>query len=399
MKKPVLPSADKCCGCSACYAACPQNAIIMHADEEGFLQPLVDLSKCVGCGKCTKSCPVINRDSSRKPLSVYGANAKNDDLRRGSSSGGIFTVLAMNVLSKGGIVFGAGFEKETWRVVHKRVSNLDELDDIRGSKYVQSDILDTFQEAKKALEAGTKVLYSGCPCQIAGLKKYLSKEYENLLTVDLICHGVPTPLAWQKYLETRVKENKGEIINVIARRFCRWREFPISLKFSSWDRSGNASYYSDRWHDPYMHAFVSFWNLRETCFKCRFRSFRSGADLTIGDYNNIAELYPEMDDDIGSSVIVVSSSKGRQVIEEIENLLIIHESCLEHVIKANESIVKSHKLPRARKLFLSKIRVCENFDDLVLECKAVRSGSLLMHIAWWLKRLLINHEVNTLNWR
>ena len=194
-----------CCGCQACVTVCTKHCIAMQADNEGFLYPIVDKSACTNCGLCEKVCPVINQSEPHKPLKVYAAKNKNEDIRRQSSSGGIFTLLAEKVINEGGVVFGARFN-ENWNVVHSWTDTKEGIAALRGSKYVQSTIGNTYNEAREFLKQGRKVLFSGTPCQIAGLKKFLRKEYNNLLTVDVVCHGVPSPLVWRKYLE-EVREN------------------------------------------------------------------------------------------------------------------------------------------------------------------------------------------------
>lgn len=203
----MLQLTDKqdCCGCHACASVCARQCITMQEDNEGFLYPVVDASTCTDCGLCEKVCPVINQDEPRKPLKVYAAKNRNEEIRRQSSSGGIFTPLAESVIRDGGVVFGAKFDKD-WNVVHAWTDTIEGITDFRGSKYVQSTIGDAYREAREFLKQGRKVLFSGTPCQIAGLRKFLRKEYDNLLAVDVVCHGVPSPLVWRKYLEeTRVK--------------------------------------------------------------------------------------------------------------------------------------------------------------------------------------------------
>lgn len=199
-----------CCGCSACVQVCPKQCISMSADNEGFLYPQIDTAICIDCGLCEKVCPVINQNEPREPLAVYAANNNNEDIRLKSSSGGIFTLLAEQIISEGGVVFGARFN-ENWEVVHDYTEAIEGLEPFRGSKYVQSIIGDNFIKAKQFLTDGRKVLFSGTPCQIAGLKKFLRKEYENLLTVEVVCHGVPSPMVWRDYLDyKRAKRAAGK---------------------------------------------------------------------------------------------------------------------------------------------------------------------------------------------
>ena len=194
----------KCCGCSACVQRCPKQCISLQEDEEGFLYPQVDKKICVNCGLCEKVCPVLNPVKARKPQVVFAARAIDEKVRLESSSGGVFTVLAELVIERGGVVFGAKFN-EKWEVVHAYTESKEGLSAFRGSKYVQSKIENSYKQAESFLKAGREVLFSGTPCQIAGLKLYLRKEYTNLLTVDFVCHGVPSPMVWKDYLEEKIR--------------------------------------------------------------------------------------------------------------------------------------------------------------------------------------------------
>ena len=191
---------EKCCGCEACIQRCPQQCITLHEDGEGFLYPETDEGRCIDCGLCEKVCPVIFQGTGRRPLNVYAAKNPDEEIRWESSSGGVFTLLAEKILSEGGVVFGARFDAR-WEVVHDYTENVEGLSAFRGSKYVQSRIGDSFRQTECFLKTGRKVLFSGTPCQIAGLKLFLKKEYDNLLTVDFICQGVPSPGVWRKYLK------------------------------------------------------------------------------------------------------------------------------------------------------------------------------------------------------
>ena len=188
-----------CCGCAACVQKCPKHCVSLKEDEEGFLYPVVNVDKCIDCGLCEKVCPVLNQDKKHEPIGVYAAKNKNDETRKNSSSGGVFTLLAENVIKRGGVVFGARFD-ERWEVVHDYVEDKEGISKFRGSKYVQSTIGDNYLKAEQFLKAGRKVLFSGTPCQIAGLKHFLRKDYDNLLTVDFICHGAPSPGVFRTFL-------------------------------------------------------------------------------------------------------------------------------------------------------------------------------------------------------
>lgn len=193
---------SKCTGCSACVQRCPKQCISFEEDSEGFYYPQVNLSLCINCGLCEKVCPVLQQDKPRNPVIVYAAKNSNLSTRLASSSGGIFALLAETILRQNGVVFGARFDNE-WNVIHDYTESLDGLSVFLGSKYVQSKIGNTYKYAERFLKEGRKVLFSGTPCQIVGLKKYLRKDYDTLLTVDFVCHGVPSPMIWRDYLNEK----------------------------------------------------------------------------------------------------------------------------------------------------------------------------------------------------
>lgn len=198
----ILDKKD-CCGCSSCVQRCPKQCITLKEDNEGFLYPIVNKEICISCGLCEKVCPVLSQGEPRKPLKVYAAKNQDEEIRRQSSSGGVFTLLAEQVIREGGVVFGAIFD-ENWEVKHDFAETIEGLAPFRGSKYVQSRIDDNYKKAERFLNQGRKVLFSGTPCQIAGLKRFLRNEYDNLLTVDFVCHGVPSPGVWRQYLKETV---------------------------------------------------------------------------------------------------------------------------------------------------------------------------------------------------
>ena len=194
---------NKCCGCEACSQICPKSCIIMKPDEEGFYYPIVDDSLCIDCGLCEKTCPIINMKEPQTPLNVFAGVNPNEDIRRNSSSGGVFSHIAEKVLSEGGYIVGAVFD-ENWEVHHIVSNSQDDLRRMRGSKYVQSRLEGVYKEVKKLLDDGKLVLFSGISCQVSAMLLYLRKPYENLITIELICAGVPSPGLWKQYLEEEV---------------------------------------------------------------------------------------------------------------------------------------------------------------------------------------------------
>lgn len=362
-----ITNKQDCCGCHACASVCAKRSITMQEDNEGFLYPVVDANTCTDCGLCEKVCPVINQDKPRKPLKVYAAKNRNEEIRRQSSSGGIFTPLAEAVIRDGGVVFGAKFDKD-WNVVHAWTDTIEGIADFRGSKYVQSTIGDTYREAREFLKQGRKVLFSGTPCQISGLRKFLRKGYDNLLIVDVVCHGVPSPLVWRKYLEETMERLRAErdagkntvssslmdlpVITAISFRDKThgWKKFGFRLRYAASKAAGNSVSISSNDEDStflqpflknvFMKGFLKNLYLRPSCYACAARSGKSGSDISIADFWGVQNYYPEFDDDKGIGLVLVNTDKGRRAYEQtnadsIESTYeqgLMHNPCLEHSV-------------------------------------------------------------------
>ena len=316
---------SQCCGCTACVSICPKQCITMREDEEGFLYPVVDSSHCIDCNLCKKVCPELYPKEMREPLHVYAAKHKNEQVRLASSSGGIFTLLAEKIIDEGGVVFGVRFNNN-WDVIHDYTETMEGLAVFRGSKYVQSYMGDCYLKAKSFLEQGRKVMFTGTPCQIAGLKNFLRKDYDNLLTVDVVCHGVPSPKVWQVYLDEIARKGgknsvlshpiveKTEINHIDFRsKSIGWKKFSFALTLSKATADGEkntvllSSIFTE---NPYMNAFLSNLSLRPSCYDCPAKSGKSGSDITIADFWGIEDVLPEFDDDKGISLVLSYSEKG-----------------------------------------------------------------------------------------
>ena len=331
-----------CCGCHACASICAKHCITMQSDEEGFLYPVVDKDACTDCGLCEKVCPIINQSEPRKPLKVYAAKNKNEEIRCQSSSGGIFTLLAEKVINEGGVVFGARFD-ENWNVVHSWTDTIEGIAAFRGSKYVQSTIGGTYREAKEFLKQGRKVLFSGTSCQITGLKKFLRKEYDNLLAVDVVCHGVPSPKIWREYLESLHISNIGTISH--KDKATGWRGYSFSVK----NTEGELIYTENASRNKYLRAFVSNLTLRPSCFLCPSKSGKSLSDITLADYWGVEHLLPQMDDNKGTSFICVNTLRGVDIINQLDVMFINVD--YQESIPYNSCIVKSTSEPVERQSF------------------------------------------------
>lgn len=365
-----------CCGCHACATVCAKQCITMQADEQGFLYPIVDKEACTDCGLCEKVCPVLNQSEPRKPLKVYAAKNKNEEIRRQSSSGGIFTLLAEKVIGEGGIVLGARFDEE-WNVIHSWADTIEGIAAFRGSKYVQSTIGNTYREAKDFLRQGRKVLFSGTPCQIAGLKKYLRKEYDNLLTVDVVCHGVPSPLVWRTYLDETRKQLCAErgvgknsvplsidelpVITGISFRDKTngWKKFGFRLRYAAFEAAENlvsASVIKEEKEllqpfrdNIFMKGFLANLYLRPSCYACAARSGKSGSDISIADFWGVQNYYPEFDDDKGVGLILVNSEKGQLAYDAVDVTRI--EATYEQGLRNNPCIEHSVRLTSYSTMF------------------------------------------------
>lgn len=312
-----LNQKQDCCGCGACAQVCPQDCISMTADEEGFLYPKIDESRCIQCRKCEAACPILTRQAV-PPLApeAYAAYANDDQTRLVSSSGGIFSLLALWVLRQNGVVFGAAFA-EDHSVHHIMIDSEKDLPLLQGSKYVQSRIENTYTEARKQLEQGKTVLFSGVACQIAGLRAFLKKDWDNLYTVDVLCHGVPSPKVWQQYLAGQKQIYGSEISRISFRNKAEgWKQFSMELVF----RNGE-TYRKTLHNDPYMRYFLSDICLRPSCYSCRFKELPHPSDLTLGDAWGIEGWMPEMDDDRGASLVFVNTPAGQVCWEAIQDSL------------------------------------------------------------------------------
>ena len=370
-----------CCGCGACMQICPAQCIAMQEDKEGFLYPQVDTRACNDCGQCEIICPIINQKQPKKPLVVYAAKNKNEKVRMQSSSGGIFTLLAEHVISEGGVVFGARFD-EKWEVVHDYSETIEGLTAFRGKKYVQSRIENTYKKTELFLKQGRKVLFTGTPCQIAGLNHYLAKKYDNLLTVDVACHGVPSPGVWKKYLEGMIKNpnggtgensvlsslNEKPVITGISFRDKSngWRKFSFVVKTLSSKSSQNAVFLSETLDkNIFMRGFLKNLYLRPVCYACACKSNKSGADITIADYWGISRYYPEFNDNKGVSLVLCNSPKGVAIFQLLD--VDGFETSYEQGLKGNSTLERSVTAHRKREVFYARFAQ-DDLEPLILNC-------------------------------
>ena len=329
---PKLAELDRCTGCTACAAVCPKNCIAMKSDADGFCHPAIDESSCIGCGLCEKVCPVLNPVALTHTPTAWAAWTGDDDSRMASTSGGVFPELARDVLAKGGAVFGAAYD-EHFRVVHICAENAAGLDRLRGAKYAQSDLTGIFAEVKNRLEGGQQVLFSGTPCQVLGLKTYLRKDYANLLTADLVCHSVPSPLAWEKYLQYISGGKELSSVNLRCKD-TGWSRYRYSNRFDFSDGSHRMDGSGD---SLYMKLFVGGYITRPSCESCPAKGYSRVSDLTLGDFWGIWNSHPDLDDDRGVSLVLAQTENGLAALARLEKQAVT----LEEATRENSAVIRA----------------------------------------------------------
>ncbi|MEE1282586.1 MAG: Coenzyme F420 hydrogenase/dehydrogenase, beta subunit C-terminal domain [Acutalibacteraceae bacterium] len=361
-----------CTGCYACAAICKNGAIVMKKDEEGFRYPVINESKCIKCKLCERVCPVKNQSNTNNILESYAAFNKNDEIRKLSSSGGLFTRFAKQILDEGGVVFGAAFD-ENYNVHHIYVKTEAELEKLRSSKYLQSQIKDSFVKAKFFLDKGRKVLFSGTPCQVAGLKSFLRREYKNLYTQDIICHGVPSPQVWQKYLTTVNTENKK--IEKVCFRSKRngWKNYGLEIVYED-----STDYFCDFRENTYSKAFLNNLCLRPSCYECAFKKQKPFSDVTLADYWGVDIENPKIDDNKGISVVIINSEKGKELLFNEKDKLFVDKLDISVVLQHNSSLVESSPMNKKRDYFMRNLGK-KDFDKLVDKCTKPKRQTKLVH--------------------
>lgn len=351
-----------CCGCYACVQKCPKYCIRMIADKEGFLYPQVDKAVCIDCGICESVCSQIHISSTKMPLSCFAIKHPSRDIQLASSSGGAFSMLAEYVLRQNGVVFGAAFDKE-WNVEHKYIEHIEDLESLRMSKYVQSEIGRSYQYVQSFLKDRRLVLFVGTPCQVHGLRLFLKRDYENLLTVDFVCHGVPSKVVWQKYLKSISVRNTFISSIQFRNKQYGWENFCFVLqkkyvevidgKAKKPCRDTNKNLCETLHENPFLRGFIHDLYLRPSCYACRNKGFSSGSDITVADFWGIKKTYPQLYDNAGVSCVTVNSFNGRKFLEmaKIQGINVNFEQ----VLKYNPSFIHAVKKPPFRNYFFKLI--------------------------------------------
>ena len=341
-----------CCGCWACKNICPKSCIVMIEDNEGFRYPKVDINNCIGCDLCEKVCPILNVKHELKNDSQKGflLQIKDERIRNESTSGGAFTAIASWVLTNDGVVFGASMNLGEKRVEHTWVETIGELSKFRNSKYVQSDIHDSYLSCKRFLSEGRWVCFSGTPCQIEGLKHFLRKEYEKLVTIDVVCYGIPSPGLFKDYLSWKQNKIGGQFKKILFRekRLCY-----NYTSFSIYNDDEKRNYHKGVESEQFMRSFFSNMNVRPSCYNCRFKKRYRVSDFTIWDCYDV-KMFSNKYDDKGTNRVLVHSLLGERIMSEITPLIKLEQyENVDFFIADEIAMVKSVPLNIKREQFFS----------------------------------------------
>lgn len=361
----MLCSQVHCTGCRACENKCPTQALTMTEDGEGFLRPFLEDSLCVHCGRCDAVCPVLHtpvQTPRRYEPGTYACWSLDESIRERSSSGGVFSVLAREILNNGGVVFGAAFDKD-FKVRHTSIEDYGRIDILRRSKYVQSDPGKSYQQVESVLKEGRPVLFVGTPCQAAGLTFYLGKSYENLLILSFICYGVPSPKVFEAYIRYRENQQKSKVSHISFRdkQGSGWSDCSMRIEFQNGTQLSHPLKI-----DPYYVGYGRNLFTRPSCFDCRFRYPNTFSDITMGDFWGADKLEGlEIMDDKGVSLILTHTPRGEEALKKITPLMFIQKRNYQEALAYNPRLQSSGTCPPKRQAFFEEFMEGVAFEQLI----------------------------------
>lgn len=347
----ITPNQKKCCGCEGCRSICPTTAISMTTNSDGFILPEVNSSICIECGICEKVCPMYHSDDILPDNNgnAYASINNNVHELKESSSGGIFSIIADYILEKGGIVCGAAFD-EQFKLRHILIEEKSDLINLRGSKYLQSTIGNIYTDIRQLLNSGKLVYFVGTGCQVAGLRLFLRKEYTNLFTSDILCHGVPPQSVFNEVIKEVETKNNGKIEKYLFRDKSVWG---WSCSSSSSIRIGSKLKYlgNEPIQQAYFNAFIKAVNYRESCYVCPYAQSHRPGDITLGDFWGIEKCIsiPNIRD--GVSAILVNSHKGQILLERIKNKMDLYPASIKDISQINRTLIRPTSRPEIRNKF------------------------------------------------
>lgn len=344
-KKDISYVGHQCTGCEACFNICPKQCIHKKIGELGHLYPEIDQTECIQCGLCFQICPVVQTPNFHYPLKAYAAWSKDNNDYKTSTSGGAASVFSQAILQKGGIVYGC--TADGINVHHIRITDQKDLPRIKGSKYVQSQIEDCYKLVQKDLKNDKKVLFIGTPCQCSGLKFFLKKEYEQLITIDLICHGVPSRSLLEQHAEKKLHCPKNQIKNI---RFREGTEYILTLSTNKTTYTSNL--WEQRYEDAYYNAFMDGYSYRESCYHCKFARIERCTDITIGDFWGLGEKVPfTTPHPFGVSVLLPCTPKGLHFINSLTHSLFLFNREIKEAEEGNDQLRSSKRKTMRIRIF------------------------------------------------
>lgn len=362
----------KCCGCTACQHICPKSCISMEEKDDGFLYPIVDKKKCINCNLCERVCQYVNIIKHNDlPRRAFVAQNKNEIIRKESTSGGIFSSIAEEIIKNNGIVYGASFDNDYF-VIHSSANTISQLKKFRGSKYVQSHLGNVFKEIKEYLDNNILICFSGTPCQVEGLKQFLIKDYKNLITVDLVCHGVPSPKLYKSYLNYQKKKHNDNNITFIHFRdkFLGYLSSTMTIKFENGKiyRNGVST-------DPLLYSFFHGLSTRNSCFNCQQKLLERNADITLFDAWSVKEFDKVMDDDKGTTAIITHSKTGNDIIDKIKYGVDLKEVDINRLVELDGDMIL--KTPKKHELHdkMLKETTLDNFNYILKKYIKISSSA------------------------
>jgi coenzyme F420-reducing hydrogenase beta subunit len=379
-----IENKEDCCGCYACLNVCSKDCITMERDNEGFFYPKVDESLCIDCHLCENVCPKQEETSTKTSLHSFAARYNEDNARKTSSSGAMFPLLANKILENKGVIFASMFDRN-WNVVVSYFENKEEITPFLKSKYVQSHIGYSFREVKSFLKEGRQVMFVGTPCQVEGLNNYLKDNKENLITVELICHGVPSEKVWQMYLEEVLKKNnikRQEVKNIEFRSKRKgWLWYSLEMK-----NKKKTFFTQTKYDNIFLRGFLQNYFLRPSCYNCPSKALTSGSDFTIGDFWSMDKVLKGYDDDKGTSILLVNSKKAEEFIKDLN--FEKKELPYQDVVMCNKTIITSSTRNENREVFFRDIDKGNIIDNINKYLKPTKKPTLSNRIKRNIRDLL-----------
>lgn len=368
-----------CTGCNACVQKCPQNCISLKENKYGFLYPEIDTAKCISCGLCNKVCHLENyvKEDKNIPIAYAGVHNNKKTVLQ-STSGGIFSAIAEKILSNGGIVYGCAYD-ENLKPMHTRVDNVKDLHSLYGSKYIQSEIGNSYINILNDLKENKTVFFAGTPCQVAGLKTFLVKDYDNLYTADLICHGVPSYAYFKKFIDWYEKKKKGKIIdfNFRSKDNSGWSLAGTYTLLKNQKEKVKKTFYFDSY---YYHYFLNGEIYRDSCYNCKYANIYRTGDFTLGDFWGAEKFRPSLNIKKGCSLLLVSSAKGKNMLDSLD--ISLQEIPLDYAVKNNTQLHAPSKMTNNRKDILEEYCTCSASQMQKNYCKRYRTKRVIGQIKY-----------------